>query len=68
MRLHQRKKQRNSHSRQKIGQQDIGRQTGCAPAQFTGNNCRGSRCGTNETNHRTFKHFPVDFLHRAAHQ
>ena len=26
------------------------------------------RSGTNETDHCTFKHFPVDLLHRATHQ
>ena len=43
MRLRQRENQRNSHSRQKIGQQRIGRQAGCASTQFTGNDSR-SRC------------------------
>lgn len=68
MRLHQRENQRNSHSRQKIGQQRIGRQAGCASTQFTGNDSRSGCSGTNETDHRTFKHFPVDLLHRTTHQ
>ena len=68
MRLHQRENQRNSHSRQKIGQQRIGRQAGCTSTQFTGNDSRSGCSGTNETDHCTFKHFPVDLLHRATHQ
>lgn len=68
MRLHQRGNQRNSHSCQKIGQQRIGRQAGCASTQFTGNDSRSGCSGTNEADHCTFKHFPVDLLHRATHQ
>ena len=64
MRLHQRENQRNSHSCQKIGQQRIGRQAGCASTSLPVMTAAAVAVGQMRQTIDTFKHFPVDLLHR----
>lgn len=68
MRLDQRENQRNGNGRQQIGSQRIGSQAGGTATQLACNDgCRRSR-RTDQTNHSSLEHFPIQLVHRTEHQ